>query len=260
VVCKSAEDPGGQLETDHLNTPRLVADATGTTVWRWDQAEPFGNNPADEDPDGNSVAFDLPLRLPGQRYDKETALHYNYFRDYDPGLGRYAESDPIGLRGGVNTYAYVSNSPIIYVDVDGLLKWSGRFELEFIGYRIGGGVRGQFKLESECDVDGKRGIADVAVHGFVNIGIPASARLKGSAKFVDGQIRAVEEALRGRFHMRSFGIVAGPLDLSAETIFLGEAVSTEVKVDGFRVNAQFTAKGFADVLSFRLETCACRTQ
>jgi RHS repeat-associated protein len=108
------------IHTDHLNTPRLVADATGTTVWRWDQAEPFGNNPADEDPDGNSVAFDLPLRLPGQRYDAETALHYNYYRDYDSSLGRYAESDPIGLAGGLNTYAYVTGYPLAYSDERGL--------------------------------------------------------------------------------------------------------------------------------------------
>jgi RHS repeat-associated protein len=107
------------IHTDHLNTPRLVADSTGTTVWRWDQAEPFGNNPADENPSGLG-AFDLPLRLPGQRYDAETGLHYNYFRDYDPSIGRYGESDPIGLRGGLNTYAYVDNSPLREIDVFGL--------------------------------------------------------------------------------------------------------------------------------------------
>jgi RHS repeat-associated protein len=111
-------------DTDHLNTPRLVADATGTTVWRWDQTEPFGSNPADEDPDANSIAFDLPLRLPGQRYDAETGLHYNYFRDYDPSIGRYGESDPIGLRGGLNTYAYVGAMPLLYSDPAGLwMPW-----------------------------------------------------------------------------------------------------------------------------------------
>jgi RHS repeat-associated protein len=89
-------------------------------VWRWDQQEPFGNNPADEDPDGNSVAFDLPLRLPGQRYDAETALHYNYYRDYDPSIGRYGESDPVGLRGGLNTYLYVYANPLHFVDPTGL--------------------------------------------------------------------------------------------------------------------------------------------
>ncbi len=81
--------------TDHLNTPRLVADATGTTVWRWDQQEPFGNNPAAENPSGLG-AFDLPLRLPGQYLDKETNLHYNHYRDYDPLTGGYIQSDPIG--------------------------------------------------------------------------------------------------------------------------------------------------------------------
>jgi RHS repeat-associated protein len=108
------------IDADHLNTPRLVADATGTTVWRWDQVEPFGNNPADEDPDANLVAFDLPLRLPGQRYDKETNLHYNYFRDFDPATGRYPQSDPIGLAGGLNTYLYVNADPLRQLDLYGV--------------------------------------------------------------------------------------------------------------------------------------------
>ena len=84
-------------------------------MWRWDQQEPFGVNPADENPSGLG-AFDLPLRLPGQYFDKETNLHYNYFRDYDPSLGRYAESDPSGLDGGINTYAYVLGNPLLWRD------------------------------------------------------------------------------------------------------------------------------------------------
>lgn len=47
-----------------------------------------------------------------QYYDKETGLHYNYYRDYDPASGRYVESDPIGLEGGINTYAYALNNPL----------------------------------------------------------------------------------------------------------------------------------------------------
>ena len=88
-------------------------------MWRWDQQEPFGNNPADENPSGLGV-FDLPLRLPGQMYDAETVLHYNYYRDFDPSLGRYVESDPIGLRGGLNTYAYVESDPMNSRDPLGL--------------------------------------------------------------------------------------------------------------------------------------------
>jgi RHS repeat-associated protein len=101
-------------------------------VWRWDQQEAFGNNPADEDPDANSVAFDPPLRLPGQRYDKESGLHYNYFRDYDPSIGRYAESDPIGLFGGVNIYLYVRADPISYFDPSGLDRREKKHVVRFI--------------------------------------------------------------------------------------------------------------------------------
>jgi RHS repeat-associated protein len=60
------------------------------------------------------------LRFPGQYFDKETNLHYNYFRDYDPSLGRYVESDPIGLRAGLNTYAYGLGDPIANFDPNGL--------------------------------------------------------------------------------------------------------------------------------------------
>jgi len=115
------------VHVDHLNTPRLVADATGTTVWRWDQQEPFGNNVADENPSGLG-AFDLPLRLPGQYFDRETSLHYNYYRDFDPGVGTYKQSDPIGIRGGINTYVYVAGNPLVYRDPTGLRPFSDMFK------------------------------------------------------------------------------------------------------------------------------------
>jgi RHS repeat-associated protein len=96
-----------------------VANAAGQTVWRWDQQEPFGNNPADENPSGLGV-FDLPLRFAGQTYDVETGLHYNYFRDFDPSLGIYKQSDPIGLKGGSNTYSYAFRNPLRFIDPKGL--------------------------------------------------------------------------------------------------------------------------------------------
>lgn len=64
-------------------------------------------------------AFDLLLRFAGQRYDAETGLYYNYFRDYDPSIGRYAQSDPMGFAGSLNTYTYVVANPIGLVDALG---------------------------------------------------------------------------------------------------------------------------------------------
>jgi RHS repeat-associated protein len=115
----SAEPKLYFVHVDHLNTPRLVANAAGQTVWQWDQLEPFGNNPPDQNPSGLGV-YDLPLRLPGQTYDVETGLHYNYYRDYDPSLGIYKQSDPIGLEAGLNTYAYVEANPLDDIDPEGL--------------------------------------------------------------------------------------------------------------------------------------------
>lgn len=61
--------------------------------------------------------------LPGQYYDRETGLHYNGHRDYDPSTGRYVESDPIGLRSGsLSTYAYVNSNPVSKVDPLGLAE------------------------------------------------------------------------------------------------------------------------------------------
>ena len=108
------------VHVDHLDTPRLISDSTGTAVWRWDQQEPFGVSPADENPSGLGV-FKSPLRHPGQYDDSETGLSYNYFRDcYDPATGRYCQFDPIGLRGGINGYLYVEASPLLLTDPRGL--------------------------------------------------------------------------------------------------------------------------------------------
>lgn len=115
------------IHSDHLNTPRQIIDpTTDTVVWSWAfQANPFGEQAADDDPDNDSVAFEFNLRFPGQYYDQETGLHYNYFRDYEPGTGRYIESDPIGLIGGVNTYAYVLGNVLRFSDPFGLATFEG---------------------------------------------------------------------------------------------------------------------------------------
>lgn len=106
------------VQTDHLGTPRTVIDRAGVQRWSW-MAEPFGNSAPVEDPVGFG-AFRLNLRMPGQYFDAESGLAYNWHRSYDAGVGRYTQSDPIGLQGGINTYAYVENQPTKYSDPTGL--------------------------------------------------------------------------------------------------------------------------------------------
>jgi RHS repeat-associated protein len=107
------------VHTDQLNTPRKVTNNNSalTVRWTWDST-PFGEGDPIESPGGLSQ-FKYNLRFPGQMFDAESGLNYNYFRDYDPAVGRYVESDPIGLGGGINTYAYVKSNPIDFVDTDG---------------------------------------------------------------------------------------------------------------------------------------------
>jgi RHS repeat-associated protein len=90
--------------TDHINTPRVITRASDNQmVWRWDNTDPFGVTQPNTNPAGLG-AFTYNPRFPGQVYDAETGLNYNYHRHYDSATGQYTTSDPIGLQGGWNTY------------------------------------------------------------------------------------------------------------------------------------------------------------
>jgi len=105
---------------DQLDAPRVITRASDEAVlWRWDGAEPFGATPPSENPSGLGT-FRFDQRFPGQVYDAETGKLQNWHRDYDPGTGRYVQSDPIGLAGGLNTYAYVGGNPLSRSDSSGL--------------------------------------------------------------------------------------------------------------------------------------------
>ena len=104
------------IHTDHLGTPRRMTDAQQRLVWRAEYSS-FGKAKV------TSAKVTLNLRLPGQYFDAETGTHYNYFRDYDPKVGRYLTSDPIGLSGGVNGFAYSAADPIRFYDPLGLRKY-----------------------------------------------------------------------------------------------------------------------------------------
>lgn len=195
------------IHVDHLNTPRLISGATQNTVWRWEQQEPFGSNIADEDPDGDSLALSFSQRFPGQYYDAETLLHYNYFREYDANLGRYEESDPIGLNGGLNTYSYVGSSPLAAIDPSGEIVWSGTMLSRGL---VGpfGAVYYELTLTSEC-IDGQRATVDVlAVGPAVGSGLRVS-QTRGTVWFYDHQAQVLPTVFNGAFVVASASAVVG---------------------------------------------------
>ena len=129
------------VHSDHLNTPRKLTQADGQAVWQWAYSA-FGDeqpttaakrftsemtNPTTGATSTPEVTFNL--RYPGQYFDKETGLHYNWHRSYNPSMGgRYTQGDPIGLDGGFNRFDYVEGNPLGFTDPTGLVmqcKWVG---------------------------------------------------------------------------------------------------------------------------------------
>ena len=118
------------IHTDQLGTPQKMTDGSANIVWD-NLSDPFGNPVATQGTNwgaANWGGFDWAvtllslsnLRFPGQYFDVETRLNQNWNRDYDSTVGRYVQSDPLGVIGGVNTYEYVDGNPLKYIDSDGL--------------------------------------------------------------------------------------------------------------------------------------------
>ncbi|RYE13901.1 MAG: hypothetical protein EOP51_29040, partial [Sphingobacteriales bacterium] len=100
------------VHNDHHKAPQMVTNAAKQVIWAADY-QPFGKI--------NAVTNTIEIysRFPGQVSDSETGLYYNWFRFYDPSIGRYLTSDPIGLEGGINTYAYANVNPLRFIDPNG---------------------------------------------------------------------------------------------------------------------------------------------
>jgi RHS repeat-associated protein len=141
------------IVADHLDTPRFIYDDEKALTWRW-ASDGFGRQAANDDPDGDGYQVNFNLGFPGQYDDLESGLVYNWNRYYDSEIGRYVTSDPIGLAGGLNTYAYVSGNPLYWVDSNGLAEHTSGARPSTIGKhqkgdarrgRDGGGEKGDKK-------------------------------------------------------------------------------------------------------------------
>ena len=100
------------VHNDHIGRPEIVTDATQAKVWEAEN-NAFGNAPVLDAIGGFNIGF------PGQYYDEESGTYYNFFRTYDSSTGRYLQSDPIGMAGGLNTYAYAFSNPVGLFDPTG---------------------------------------------------------------------------------------------------------------------------------------------
>ncbi len=139
---------------DHLFTPQRLTDNTGTLSWSADYSA-FGETTITKEIITNN------LRFPGQYYDVDIKLAQNYFRDYSAKLGRYMQSDFIGIRGGINIYGYAFNNTNLYIDPE------GRFF--FVGGIIGGIAGGINALIN--DEDFFWGAVKGAASGVIGAGI-----------------------------------------------------------------------------------------
>ncbi len=105
---------------DHLMPPQMAVNHDNVVTWQAEYTS-FGKT------DISVEQFVNNHRFPGQYYDAESGLYYNWNRYYDSNTGRYFTSDPIGLGGGLNTFGYVNGNPLIYADPNGLCPAGGLF-------------------------------------------------------------------------------------------------------------------------------------
>jgi RHS repeat-associated protein len=167
------------VHNDHLGTPVAVTDQSQAVVWEADK-KPFGESVTTGTIGENT-------RFPGQLFDEETGLHYNYFRDYDPSLGRYIQSDRLGLFDGPNTYTYAYDNPLSYTDPTG--------EFGAVGAAIGIVIETGVQLARNGGNIKCLDVADILIAGAIGAVAPGSLSSLKSIKNSIGASRTFGKQL-----------------------------------------------------------------
>jgi len=245
------------IHNDHLGTPQAMTDINGTVVWTLSQT-PFGIATVNEDPDGDGIRVRNNFRFPGQYFDAETGLNYNYFRTYDPATGRYTQHDPIGLNGGMNPFGYVGGNPVTGTDPFSLVKWKGWVYSGLVS-GIFGGAQFSFDLKSEC-VNGKSAYVNVYASAVMT---GLGAKVTGGAtpiEFDDANLDLDPYVFQGTFRFFSAGFGVG-LTGGASYFQLGKAFTDPSKPwsPGIGFDASFGASifGRSIVWSANVKNCQC---
>jgi len=206
------------FHNDHLGTPQVLTNDSQAVAWKAVYT-PFGEAVP------SIQTIENPFRFPGQYYDRETGLHYNYFRYYNPPIGRYITPDPIGLEGGINLFGYAGANPIIFKDLFGLSSYYGYCRYYSGGRNIGIGA-GQLrcKVWTMCRSDNTREVGEViALFGGFTAGLlPAGVTMFNVS--LDRQPYSSHPTLKdlsGGASISTFGFAAGPLGWSYTNLVLG---------------------------------------
>ncbi len=205
------------VHSDHLNTPRKLTQPDGQVAWQWAYSA-FGDEQptigakrfTSESTTPTTGATSIPevtfnLRYPGQYFDKETKLHYNYFRTYAPSTGRYTQGDPIGLDGGWNRFGYVNSQPLTAVDPLGL--WStdahNYFLREFardLGFAGQYGFMDQMMAGSRfADSSAFQSPDFTYMHGMSSPTLPPDEARKGMCSYVKAYMGVYNSMVKSKY-------------------------------------------------------------
>jgi RHS repeat-associated protein len=247
------------LISDHLSTPRLGTDVNGEEVWQM-RSDAFGQ--AQITTSGPVVR----LRFPGQVDYGYAGIYYNYYRDYDSNTGRYLQSDPVGIRGGLNPFGYAAQNPAVNVDPLGLIEWKGWSTGFSLSTVFGASFYG-FELESECNAEGQQALVTVvAVGPTVGVGLAVGSGTLGTLNISDDRTEIDPFIFNGKFALRSiaastagFGAAAWQLELGGSHTALRSGGARSVD-SGLLLGVDFgvnVTQGSSTVLDVEWRSCLC---